>query len=108
MPDRGDLVWLTFATGAGHEQAGRRPALVLTPAAYNRRAGLAAVCPVTSRVKGYPFEVALPDRLQIRGVILADQLRSVDWRKRQASFAERTPAAVIDEVSAKIRAPLAS
>jgi mRNA interferase MazF len=79
VPERGDLLWLTFDPQAGHEQAGRRPALVLSPAAYNRRAKLALVCPITSRAKGYPFEVALPAALPLSGVVLADHLKSADW-----------------------------
>jgi mRNA interferase MazF len=86
VPGRGDIVWLSFDPPAGHEQRGRRPALVLSPAAYNRKVGLALVCPVTSREKGYPFEVALPRGLPVDGVILADHVRSVDWRTRKAAF----------------------
>ena len=84
LPSRGDLVWLTFDPPSGHEQHGRRPALVLSPAAYNRRVGLALVCPVTSRTKGYPFEVTLPPDIPVTGVVLADHVRSVDWRLRRA------------------------
>ncbi len=84
IPERGDLVWLSFDPQAGHEQAGRRPALVLSPAAYNGKTGLALVVPVTSRAKGYPFEVALPDGLPVSGVILADHVRNVDWQARRA------------------------
>jgi mRNA interferase MazF len=84
VPERGDLVWLTFNPQAGHEQAGRRPAVVLSPKAYNGKVGLALFCPITSQVKGYPFEVILPDGLPISGVILADQVKSLDWRARQA------------------------
>src|SRR2546425_1274360 len=80
VPDAGDLVWLSFDPQAGHEQSGRRPALVLSPASYNGKSGLALVCPITSRVKGYPFEVSLPEGSKFAGVILADQLRSLDWR----------------------------
>jgi mRNA interferase MazF len=101
-PESGDLVWLSFSPQAGREQAGRRPALVLTPAAFNDRVGLAFVCPVTSRVKGYPFEVALHAG-RISGVVLVDQLRSLDWRARQAEPAGKAPAAVMTEVLAKLR-----
>ncbi len=87
-PNAGDLVWLTFNPQAGREQAGRRPAVVLSPAAYNKRSGLALVWPITSQVKGYPFEVALPHGLPIAGVILADHLKSVDWRARRAEARE--------------------
>jgi mRNA interferase MazF len=101
VPDRGDLVWLDFDPQSGREQAGHRPALVLSPAAYNRVSGLALVCPVTSRVKGYPFEVVLPDGLPVGGVILADHLKSVDWRARRATFAAKAPREVLDEVRHK-------
>ena len=104
-PARGDLVWINFDPQAGHEQAGRRPALVISPVEYNARVGLALVCPVTSRVKGYPFEVALPEDLSVSGVVLADQVRSVDWRARRCTFADRAPAGAIDHVLAKL-APL--
>ena len=103
-PDSGDLVWLSFSPQVGREQAGRRPALVLTPASFNERVGLAFVCPITSRVKGYPFEVALKGVRGPEGVVLVDQLRSLDWRARQAEQAGRAPATVMDEVLAKLRA----
>jgi mRNA interferase MazF len=98
VPQRGDLVWLSFDPQAGHEQAGRRPAFVLSPAAYNRKTGLLLACPVTSKVKGYPFEVALTGGLPVSGVILADQIKSLDWRVRQAEFVARTSAPVIEDV----------
>lgn len=103
VPDRGDLIWLTFRPQAGREQSGRRPALVLSPVAYNGRSGLAVVCPITSRVKGYPFEVQVPEGESITGVVLADHLKSVDWRVREAEYAAAAPAAVLAEVSAKVR-----
>jgi mRNA interferase MazF len=78
VPERGDLIWITFQPQAGHEQSGRRPALVLSPAAYNGRAGLAILCSVTQRSKGYTFEVRLPEEGVGRGVILSDQLKSLD------------------------------
>lgn len=102
-PDRGDLLWLEFGTRSGHEQSGRRPALVLSPLAYNRKVGLALLCPVTSQVKGYPFEVLLPDDHGITGVILSDQIKSMDWRGRGATKAGTAPAAVVLEVQAKVR-----
>jgi mRNA interferase MazF len=102
VPKRGDLVWLTFDPQAGHAQAGRRPAFVLSPEAYNRKTSLFLACPVTSRVKGYPFEVALPAGLPVSGVILADQIKSLDWRERKAQFATRATGEVIDEVVALI------
>lgn len=104
IPERGDVVWLDFTPQVGHEQAGRRPALVLSAADYNGRVGLAVVCPVTSQAKGFPFEVALPAGLPIRGVVLSDQARSLDWRGRQAAFVGRIPAGVLNEVVAKLAA----
>ena len=83
VPAAGELVWLTFDPTAGHEQAGRRPALVLSPIEYNRLTGLALMCPITSRVKGYSFEVPLPPGLPVSGVVLADQVKNLDWRQRQ-------------------------
>jgi len=103
VPERGDLVWLTFDPQAGREQAGRRPALVLSPAPYNRRASLALVCPITSQAKGYPFEVPLPEGLSISGVVLADHVKSADWAVRRAQFAAKAPSRVIEEVTAKLR-----
>lgn len=85
IPERGDVVWITLDPQAGHEQRGRRPALVLSPAAYNGRVGLALLCPITSQVKDYPFEVALPDGLSVAGVVLADQVKSLDWQTRQCT-----------------------
>lgn len=104
-PARGDLVWINFDPQAGHEQAGRRPALVISPAPYNARVGMVLVCPVTSRAKGYPFEVVLPEGLGISGVVLADQLRSVHWRARNCTFAARAPMSAVELVLAKL-APL--
>ena len=101
-PDRGDLIWVSLNPQAGHEQAGRRPALVLSPVEYNSRVGLALMCPVTSRAKGYPFEVALPSDLDVTGVILSDQIKSLDWRTRRAEIACRAPKSVIDEVLGKL------
>ncbi len=97
VPDRGDLVWLQFDPQIGHEQAGTRPALTLSPRAYNEKVGLAIFCPVTSNEKGYPFEVKIEEQ-KIRGVILADQVKSLDWRKREAKFIVKAPAKVVIEV----------
>lgn len=105
VPEAGDFIWLDFNPQAGQEQAGRRPAVVLSPRAYNAKSSLAVVCPVTSRVKGYPFEVPLRAGLPIRGVILADHVKSLDWRARRAEKAGRIPQSVLDEVLARI-APL--
>ena len=107
VPDRGDLVWLTFDPQAGREPAGRRPALVMSPLAYNRRAGLALVCPVTSRHKGYPFEVLLPEGLAISDAILVDHLRSADWTARRAEFIARVPAEFVTEAIERLRPLLA-
>jgi mRNA interferase MazF len=102
VPDRSHLVWLSFDPQAGREQAGRRPALVLSPAAYNDRAGLALACPITSQMKGYPFEVPLPPGLPITGVVLADHVKSLDWRARRATFVAVVPLQVLLEVTARI------
>ena len=102
VPDRGDLVWLEFTPQTGSEQAGRRPALVISPKAYNGKVGLALFCPVTSRVKGYPFEVALPEGSGVVGVVLADQLKSLDWRARRAKLIERALSEVVEMATAKI------
>ena len=103
VPDRGDAVWLNFNPQTGHEQAGRRPALVLSPAAYNRRVGRAIFCPITSQVKGYPFEVLIPEGLNVSGSVLSDQVKSLDWRVRDTKFIARIPKSIIDEVSRKLR-----
>ncbi len=103
-PAQGDLVWLDFNPQSGHEQAGRRPALVVSPRAYNDKVGLALCCPVTSQTKGYPFEVAIPDQVKIKGVVLADQLKSLDWQARRAEFIARLPATNLQEALGKIAA----
>lgn len=100
-PDRGDLVWISTQPRDG--AAARRPALVVSPARYNERSGLALMCAVTSRVKGYPFEVALPEGLPVRGVVLSDHLRSTDWRARGVEIIARVPPRVIGEVLAKLK-----
>ena len=97
-PDAGDLVWLTFDPQSGREQAGRRPALILSPAQYNRKSGLALAYPITSHVKGYPFEVELPLGLSVSGVVLVDHLRGVDWRIRRAKSAGRLQVITLREV----------
>jgi len=89
VPDAGDLVWASFDPQAGHEQSGRRPALVLSPAGYNGKVGLVLACPITSQIKGYPFEVSVTSK-RIKGVVLSDQVRSLDWRARQFTFVDRT------------------
>jgi mRNA interferase MazF len=97
-PRAGDLVWLDFTPQAGREQAGRRPAIVLTPAAYNAKSGLAIVCPITTHEKGYPFEVSLPKTGPISGVILADHVKSLDWRERRAERAGAVPQRILEGV----------
>ncbi len=101
-PKRGDFIWLDFTPQVGHEQAGRRPALVLSHDEYNRKAGLVLVCPATSHVKGYPFEVLLPAGWAISGVVLSDQIRSVDWRGRHATFLGRASESLLEEALAKL------
>ena len=103
VPARGDIVWVTLNPQAGHEQAGRRPALVLSPRAYNAKVGLAVLCPVTSRVKGYPFEVALPPGLPVAGAVLSDQVKSLDWRARRADLLCALPPLAVEEVLGKLR-----
>ena len=97
-PERGDIVWLEFDPQAGREQGGHRPALVLSSVRYNRKVGLMLCCPITSRVKGYPFEVPLPEGLPVSGVILSDQVRNLDWRARSATEAARVPESVLQSV----------
>jgi mRNA interferase MazF len=104
VPARGDLIWLQFNPQAGHEQTGHRPAVVISPSSYNRRVGLALCCPVTSRVKGYPFEVLLPQGLGVEGAILSDQVKSLDWRVRKARRIGSLPADVLRETVGKILA----
>ena len=102
IPNRGDIVYLDFNPTKGHEQRGYRPALIISPAAYSEKSSLALFCPITSQQKGYPFEVLLPEELQTHGVILVDQIRSLDWRVRQMKFVETVSLEVITEVQAKI------
>ena len=98
QPDRGDLMWLDFNPQAGHEQTGRRPALVVSPLAYNARTGLALCCPITSHIKGYPFEVLVPDGLKVSGAVLADHVKNLDWRARRAEFIARLPQRELEQV----------
>lgn len=105
-PDRGHIVWISFNPQAGHEQAGRRPALVLTPAMYNARVGLAILCPIASQVKGYPFEVKIPENLPVTGVILCDQVKSLDWRERKAEYAGQLPELLLEDVLQRLKALL--
>lgn len=102
IPERGDVVYLDFDPQAGREQKGRRPALVLSPLSYNRRVGLCIVCPITNQTKGYPFEIAIPSGYKVMGVVLADQVKSLDWQARKASFLDHLPQPSVDDVLAKI------
>jgi len=102
VPDAGDIVWIEFDPQSGHEQAGHRPAVILSPAAYNAKAGLIVCCPTTTKVKGYPFEVALSGR--IPSVALADQVKSFDWRARGAPKKGRVSTAELAEIRVKLRA----
>ncbi len=107
VPERGHIVWLSFHLEAGREQAGRRPALILSRGSYNRKVGLALASPITGRPKGYPFEVRLPEGLDVAGVVLADHVKSLDWRARKADFACLAPHEVTAEVIAKLKTLLA-
>ncbi|MDY6988472.1 MAG: endoribonuclease MazF [Thermodesulfobacteriota bacterium] len=95
VPERGDAVWIDMSPQAGHEQAGRRPAIVLSPRHYNDKVGLALFCPVTNQIKGYPFEVIIPSGLKVTGAILSDQVKSLDWKRRNIEFLGRIPETVI-------------
>jgi mRNA interferase MazF len=101
-PGRGDIVWITLNPQAGHEQAGRRPAFVLSPQEYNSKVGLAVLCPITNQEKGYPFEVKLPEGLPVSGVVLSDQVKNLDWRARKAEVVGIAPADTTREVLAKL------
>lgn len=102
IPEAGDIVWLEFDPQAGHEQAGHRPAVVLSPAAYNGKTGLMLCCPLTTRIKGYPFEVAIAGKPA--SVVLADQVKCLDWRARRATRKGRVSPAELAQVRAKLRA----
>ncbi len=102
IPQCGDVVWITLNPQAGHEQAGRRPAVVLSPRNYNGKTGLAILCPITSQIKGYPFEVLLPAGLPVAGAILSDQVKSLDWRSRNAELICTLPDETISEVLQKL------
>ena len=102
VPVRGDIVWINFNPQSGHEQKGRRPALVLSPEDYNKKVGLAIFCPVTNQVKGYPFEVLIPEEMKVLGVILADQVKSLDWKTRNTELICRIPEEVTKIVLERI------
>ena len=102
IPKRGDAIWINFDPQSGREQAGRRPALVLSPAAYNGKVGLILVCPITNQAKGFAFEVKIPEQLKVKGVILSDHVKSADWRSREIEFICRVPESVTEEVVEKL------
>lgn len=102
IPERGDIVWITLDPQAGHEQKGRRPALVISPAAYNKKVGLAICCPITSQVKGYPFEVIIPHGVPVEGAILSDQVKNLDWKVREAKKICGLAVSAMDEVLQKL------
>ena len=101
VPSRGDIVWVDFNPQRGHEQAGRRPALTLSPKAYNARAGLALMCPITSKIKEYPFEVSVKQN-KIQGAVLTDQVQSLDWKARNTRFVEKISPLLLENVQQKL------
>ncbi|MDA3958356.1 endoribonuclease MazF [Oceanispirochaeta sp.] len=101
IPRKGDLLWLNFTPQTGHEQAGKRPVIVLSPLEYNKKTSLMIVCPITSKVKGYPFEVPVRAH-QIEGVVLSDQIKSLDWRTRKVSFIEKASTEILEDVQEKL------
>jgi mRNA interferase MazF len=102
IPGRGDAVWITLNPQAGHEQSGRRPALVISPRNYNQKVGLAIFCPITSQIKGYPFEVVVPSGLPIEGAVLSDQVKNLDWKVRNAELICSLPDRTVSEVMGKL------
>ena len=102
FPNRGDAVWLNFSPKAGHEQSGRRPAVVVSPGSYNKKVGLGLICPITSQTKGYPFEVRIPAGMNVSGVVLSDQIKSLDWEVRDAQFICKLPVSTMSEVLKKL------
>ena len=102
VPQRGDVVWISLNPQAGHEQAGRRPAVVVSPGGYNAKTGLALLCPVTSQIKGYPFEVRLPEGLPASGAVLSDQVKCLDWRARHAELRCALPQETVSEILQKL------
>ena len=101
-PKRGDAVWIDMNPQSGHEQAGRRPALIVSPGFYNKKAGLALLCPITNQMKGYPFEIVIPQGLNVSGAILSDQIKSFDWKTRRAEFIQKIPEHIVLAVLKKI------
>ena len=102
IPNRGDVVWINMNPQAGHEQSGRRPAVVLSPYSYNAKVGLASFSPVTNQIKGYPFEVIIPEGFKVTGAILSDQVKSLDWKVRNAEFLDKMPGSVTLEILTKL------
>ncbi|MBE9509556.1 MAG: endoribonuclease MazF [Bacteroidetes bacterium] len=102
IPDRGDVIWISLNPQAGHEQSGRRPALVLSPSSYNGKVGLSILCPITNQIKGYPFEVLLPKDLEVSGVALSDQVKNLDWRSRKTKYICTLPEKITIEVLNKL------
>lgn len=102
IPHRGDIVWLDFNPRTSREQAGHRPAMIVSPKQFNSLSSLAFVCPITSKIKGFTFEVLLPGEMQTKGVILIHHLRSIDWQARKINFIEKAPILIIEEVCAKL------
>jgi len=102
FPERGDAVWLNLNPQSGREQAGRRPVLVVSPSAYNKKVGLALVCPITNQAKGYAFEVEIPKNLKVKGVILSDHIKSADWKRRNIEFICRIPEEIVEDVVEKL------
>jgi mRNA interferase MazF len=98
VPERGDVVWMDLSPRVGHEQSGYRPSLIVSPQKYNRRVELALICPITSQVKGFPFEVAIPEGNRVTGVVLADQMTSIDWRARRVRQMDHLPIEFVEEV----------
>ena len=102
IPERGDIVWIDMNPQTGHEQTGRRPAVVLSPSAYNNKVGLALLCPITNQNKGYPFEVIIPEGFKVSGTILSDQVKSLDWKVRHAEFFDKIPESITLEILKKL------
>jgi len=101
IPERGDVVWFDFSPQIGHEQAGKRPALVISPRSYNERSGMMLACPITSKIKNYPFEVRIQTK-KMDGAILADQVKSVDWQARKPSYGERVDESILSAAQSLI------
>jgi len=101
IPERGDIVWLNFNPGSGHEQKGKRPAIVISPKGYNEKVGLGLFCPITSKIKNYPFEVKMEND-KINGVVLADQIKSLDWKTREIEFMTKETSEKVNEIIDKI------